>query len=217
MRRFLLVLSFLVILPLAPCAPAQSAVNAAATPAAKPVYGQKLKLAGLPNAGKIDDVLYRGAQPHKEGFAELKKLGIGTIVDLRAEDHDKILWEQQQAEALGIRFVRIPVDGWSAPSSEQVAQFLVLFREPSSGKVFVHCHYGHDRTGVFVAAYRIALKNWTADQAIQEMNFFGFSNFWHPVMKSYVRDFPALLKSSPDLAKFADKPDKRLPVATDSN
>lgn len=169
-----------------------------------PRYGQKLRLPGVPNAGKLNDFLFRGAQPRSEGFQQLKNLGITTIVDLRGEDRDKIAWERKQAEALGIRFVNIPVSGWSPPSNDQIAQFLSLFKDQHE-RVFVHCHFGDDRTGVFVATYRMARDGWLSDQAIKEMYFFGFNGFWHPAMKSYINDFPAKLRTAPALAPFANK------------
>jgi hypothetical protein len=46
----------------------------------------------------------------------------------------------------------------------------------------------------------MAFEKWPADQAIKEMYFFGFNGLWHPSMKSFVREFPARLNSSPDLA-----------------
>src|ERR1700688_1886707 len=109
-------------------------------------YGEKLKIHGIPNPGKINEGLYRGAQPNEQGLEELKKLGITTIVDLRAEDRAKSEWERQQAEKLGMRFVHIPIAGFAAPTNEEVAQFLALFRD-SQQKVFVHCLLGEDRTG----------------------------------------------------------------------
>src|SRR5579872_597354 len=63
-------------------------------------YGQRLKIPGVPNPGKINDNLYRGAQPNEQGLKELKKLGITTIVDLRAEDRGKVEWEKKKAEQL---------------------------------------------------------------------------------------------------------------------
>ena len=94
---------------------------------------------------------------------------------------------------------------WSPPTNEQVAQFLSIFRDSPQEKIFVHCHYGDDRTGVFVAAYRMALEKLPADQALKEMYFFGFNGFWHPSMISFVREFPARLASSPALAAFKTK------------
>ena len=163
-------------------------------------HGQKLRIAGIHNAGKISDYLYRGAQPKETGLSELKKLGVTTIVDLRREDREKIAWERKRAESLGMRFVNIPVGGWSPPTDDQVAQFLSLFRSEPGQKVFVHCWFGDDRTGVFTAVYRMAIEKWSAEQAIKEMYFFGFNGFWHPSMKLFIRDFPARLNSTPTLA-----------------
>jgi len=166
----------------------------------RPVFGQKLHINGIPNGGKISEVLYRGAQPREVGLSELKILGITTIVDLRGEDREKLNWERKRAEALGMRFVQIPVSGWSPPTDEQLVQFLSLLRDNPDQKIFVHCRFGNDRTGVFVAAYRIAADKWTAEEAIKEMYFFGFNGLWHPAMKSFIRELPSRLNSSQALA-----------------
>ena len=185
-----------------PAPPSPAASSSAAPTTMRSAYGEKLRLAGLPNGGRINEFLYRGAQPHAEGFAELKKLGITTIVDLRGEDPGKRASEKEQAEALGMQFVSIPVSGWAPPSNEQVAQFLSLFRNHPKQKIFVHCRFGDDRTGVFVATYRMAYEGWPAEQAMKEMYFFGFNGFWHPSMKSFIRDFPSNLKTAPALSNY---------------
>lgn len=160
-------------------------------------YGEKLRVPGIPNIGRVNDHLYRGAQPRSQGLAELKKLGITTVVDLRSEDPGTLASERQQAESLGMRFVHIPVSGWSPPTDEHVIQFLSLFHNDPKEKIFVHCRFGDDRTGVFVATYRMALEKWPAEQALNEMYFFGFNGFWHPSMKTFIRGFPAHLNSTP--------------------
>jgi protein tyrosine phosphatase (PTP) superfamily phosphohydrolase (DUF442 family) len=164
--------------------------------------GEKLHVRGLPNFGKINDRLYRGAQPQAAGLEELKKLGITTIVDLRGEDREKVQWEKKRAESLGIRFIHIPVSGWSPPADSQVAQFLSIFRGNSDEKVFVHCRLGDDRTGVFVATYRIAFDKFLSDEALHEMYIFGFNGVWHPPMATFVREFPRRLASDTSLAPF---------------
>jgi protein tyrosine/serine phosphatase len=136
---------------------------------------------------------------------ELKHLGVTTIVDLRGEDPKRRESEQREAEKLGMRFVNIPVSGWDPPSNEQVAQFLALFRNTPKEKIFVHCRFGDDRTGVFVAAYRMAYEGWPATQAMNEMYFFGFNGLWHPSMKAFIRDFPERLKSAPALAQYRNE------------
>ena len=181
---------------------AQIVANAPVQPAVHASFGapaEKLKLAGVHNAGKVSEALLRGAQPSAEGLAELKKLGVTTIVDLRGNG-GPVAWERAQAEALGMRFVNIPVLGWSPPGNAQVAEFLKLFQQDPTQKIFVHCYYGEDRTGVMVAAYRIAQQNWTADQAVSEMDSFGFHYHLYRAMKSYVRKFPATFGDNPTFA-----------------
>lgn len=186
-----------VVAPQAPRAAQSSAT--AADPAAKIAPAEKIQIAGIPNAGKISESLYRGAQPKSEGFAALKKLSITTIVDLRGE-RGEIAHERKEVEALGMRFVSIPSSGWSPPSDEHVAQFLSLLRDKPGEKIFVHCRFGEDRTGVFIAAYRIAGQHWTADDALNELYAFGFHGFWHPAMRTYVREFPVRFSSAPAFA-----------------
>jgi tyrosine-protein phosphatase SIW14 len=184
--------------------PAQTAANVPASMVS--AYGQRIQVSGIKNAGKINGSLYRGAQPHMPSLERLKQLGVTTVVDLRGEDPETRKREQKQAEKLGLHFVSIPISGWSPPTNEQVARFLSLFRGEPAEKVFVHCRFGDDRTGVMVATYRMAVEKWAADQALKEMYFFGFNGFWHPSMIQFVRAFPARLTSAPALAHVTDSP-----------
>ena len=198
MKRIAPLLATLLFLPLH--LSSQSTASASAQPALRVAYGQKLRIAGVPNAGKITDVFYRGGQPGENGLVSLKAMGITTIVDLRGEDREKLEWERKLSESLGLRFVHIPVSGWSPPTDDQLVQFLSLLRGDPQQKIFVHCRFGDDRTSVFIAAYRVALEKWPAEQALKEMYFFGFNGFWHPAMKTFVREFPARMNSAPTLA-----------------
>lgn len=171
-------------------------------PSAQPAPAEKVHISGISDAGKVTDFLYRGSQPNNEGIRQLKKIGVNTIVDLRGERRVVMEKERKEAESLGLHLVNIPGNGWSPPRDEQIAQFFSLVRKSPSQKVFVHCWFGADRTGVFVAAYRIAFDGWTPEQAIGEMYAFHFKGFWHPAMKGYIRDFPARLTRSPALQAF---------------
>jgi tyrosine-protein phosphatase SIW14 len=177
----------------------QSAVSSASSPAPSPSIAKKIPIPGVSNAGKVSDSLLRGAQPHIENLEELQKLGVTTIVDLRRESPQLRERERQKAESLGIHFVSIPVPGFSPPTSQQLAEYFTLLRQAPLQRVFVHCQYGEDRTGVFIAAYRIAFEHWTADQAYSEMLDFGFNHHWHPSMVAYIRSLPDRLHSDPTL------------------
>lgn len=190
----------------APLMQAQTSASAPVRNSITDGFGEKLHLSGIHNFGKVNDHLYRGAQPRSPGLRELKNLGITTIVDLRREDAVRSEWEEKRAESLGIRFVHIPVSGWSPPSDEQVAQFLYLFKNRPREVVFVHCRFGDDRTGVFIASYRIVFDNMPLQKVLKEMYYFGFNGFWHPSMAAFVKQFPSQLSTVPVLIPFKNLP-----------
>jgi tyrosine-protein phosphatase SIW14 len=180
-------------------APLRSFAQSPAAAASPPAFAERISLPGVPNAAKVSDQLFRGAQPELSSLPRLKSLGVTTIVDLRLESSKIRENERHVAESLGLSFVSIPVGGFSNPSSAQLAQFFSLFRETPPPKISVHCQFSDDRTGVFIASYRIAFQHWSADQALAEMYAFGFHYHWHPNMEAFVRELPACLQSDPAL------------------
>lgn len=127
---------------------------------------------GLPNFARISDALYRGAQPTREGFEELKKLGVRTVINLRAGHSDEKL-----IEGLGLRYISIPTNTWKL-TDRHSARFLKAALDPANAPVFVHCQHGSDRTGTMVAVYRIYVQKWAPEDAIRELPSFGFHEIW---------------------------------------
>jgi protein tyrosine phosphatase (PTP) superfamily phosphohydrolase (DUF442 family) len=158
-------------------------------------FGQPLKIAGVPNAGEVTPTLYRGGQPSTAGFKALAKIGINIVVDLRGSRKD----ENELVTKLGMQYVSIP---WHCPfpKDDVFARFLTLMRKNPGKKVFVHCRLGDDRTGMNIAAYRMAEQGWSAMQAMQEMEAFGFTlphHFICPSLSSYEETFPRRFSTSP--------------------
>jgi len=156
---------------------------------------QKISLEGVPVFAQVTPTLYRGAQPTDEGFRNLAELGVKIVVDQRGS-RDK---EREQVTKLGMQYVAIP---WHCPFPEDTifARFLTLLRDHPGTKVFVHCLSGQDRTGMQIAAYRMAEQGWSAEQAKQEMEAFGFSRIhsWRcPSLSSYEERFPQRFKEGP--------------------
>ena len=127
---------------------------------------------GVPNFAKVSDVLYRGAQPTREGFLELKKMGVRTVVNLRQAHSDVDL-----LSGTGLRYVNIPESAWH-PEDEDVSAFLKVVRDPANAPVFVHCQHGADRTGYTVATYRVVEQHWSNDAALTELRNFGLHEVW---------------------------------------
>ena len=146
----------------------------------------------------MNERLFRGAQPTSDGFAQLKGLGVDTVVRLSLGEEGSAA-EKGVVESLGMRFVNLPWSSVHLPTSDQVVEFLTLVREHPEQRIFVHCKAGSDRTGVMVALYRITIDHWTTDQAIDEMKAFHYRQFFLPHLQTYVEAFPARLTSEPAL------------------
>lgn len=142
----------------------------------------------LPNFQKVNDHVYRGAQPTDDGFRELAQLGIKTVIDLRQIGEHSQTDEQKLVTSLGMRYVSIPMAGMSTPKDDQVTAALALLRDTTSGAVFVHCKRGADRTGMVVAVYRISQDGWENKKALSEAKSFGMS-FFERAIQHYVMDY----------------------------
>jgi protein tyrosine/serine phosphatase len=143
----------------------------------------------LKNFGKVNDNYYRGEQPSLEEFAQLKKFGVKTVIDLRK---DMLPQAPEQARSAGLQYFNIPLLASRAATEEQTSYFLSLVNDPANWPVYVHCKGGRHRTGGMTAIYRITHDGWTADQAYQEMVEYDFNNgiFGGPgAQKRYVYAF----------------------------
>lgn len=128
---------------------------------------------GLSNLGFISEnpLILRGAMPEvwEEAYESLRQLGVKIILNLRTH-------EEKAPD--GFIVIHYPLFVLKTVS---VAEFDDIVKIMSQGNVFVHCLQGHDRTGVGSAAYRIAIDKWTFDEAMEEMQSYGFNDMWIPL------------------------------------
>ncbi|MBA3701200.1 MAG: tyrosine-protein phosphatase [Planctomycetes bacterium] len=171
-----------------------SLASAADGPGIRPdTWAVPVELAGCPNLFKLAPDIYRGAQPSADGMAQLAKLGIKTVISLRAFNDD-----QDEAVGTGLTLERISFKTWHA-EDEDVERFLKLIADPTKRPVFIHCLHGSDRTGTMCAIYRMALEGWSVDEALREMQHggYGFHEIWTNLPK-YLRalDIQAIAKTA---------------------
>ena len=141
----------------------------------------------IKNFGQMDDRFFRGAQPKQDEYKELAALGITTVIDLQ---DDPTTYEKQNVEALGMKYINIPMSDKDYPETAKIDQFLKLVNDPSTGKFYVHCAGGRHRTGVMGAVYRFNHYNWNYDQVYAEMKKYDFyTRFGHGDMKKLVQDY----------------------------
>ncbi len=134
-------------------------------------WAEPMRADGVDNLHRVHDALYRGAQPADEGYVALQRMGIKTIINLRAEDG------LVPAQAAPENEIRIRTRPWRL-DDESVEAFLRATLEAEQ-PVFVHCAHGADRTGAMVAMYRIVVEGWSKADAVNEMTRGGFE--YHPI------------------------------------
>jgi tyrosine-protein phosphatase SIW14 len=139
------------------------------------------------NFGQMDERFYRGGQPMPGDYQALKDLGVNTVIDIRNDPTD---YEKREVEALGMKYVNIPMSGWKWAKDVQVEEFKKLMNDPSTGVVYLHCKAGKHRTGLLGAVYRFEKYGWDYDRAYREMKNYNYTS-WpvHVNIKNFVRDY----------------------------
>ena len=157
----------------------------------------------IKNFGQMDARFYRGAQPKEEDYKDLAALGIKTIIDLREKEKTE-LYAKTQTEALGMRYINIPVKDKTTPSDEQVQEFLKVANDPATGVFYVHCAGGRHRTGIMGAVYRFNVYRWNYDQVYSEMKAYDFYSSWgHGSQKRFVQNYWANIQAQAAAATAA--------------
>ena len=149
--------------------------TAGVSPDVRPeAWAQPVALEGVPNLHKVNDGLYRSAQPTAAGMGRLKALGIRTVVNLHSFHSDR-----DELVGTGMAYEHIYMKAWH-PERKELVRFLRIVTDPVRAPVLVHCRHGADRTGTLCALYRIAAQGWTKEEALREMTEggFGFHEVW---------------------------------------
>ena len=151
-----------------------------------PALSAELLIDGIPNFHQVNARLFRGGQPSIVAWPVLAALGVTTVIDLCREREHSTAVEARAVEAAGMRYVNFPMNGFETPSAAQIAKVLNLV--DTGDTVFVHCKLGMDRTGVVVAAYRIAREHWANQQALDEAESLGM-HWYSSGMKRFILSY----------------------------
>lgn len=136
---------------------------------------------------KVNDHIYRGAEPSAVGVQELGAMGVKIVLDLR-EAGTGAEAEQREVEKLHIKYINLPMKPFSAPTKAEMERALSILINGGSDSVFVHCRRGKDRTGTVIACYRIQHDGWTNIHALEEAKSHGMS-FTERGMRAYILHF----------------------------
>ena len=134
----------------------------------------------LPGFHRVNDMVYRGAQPKSGGLELLRRLGIKTVINLRDNDARA---KQEEVGALnaGLQYFNLPFERWGRPRHQDIEKVLSIINNPANHPVFVHCRRSRSNRMV-IAVYRITNDGWTSEQAMSEAKLYGLKP-WQLGMK----------------------------------
>jgi protein tyrosine phosphatase (PTP) superfamily phosphohydrolase (DUF442 family) len=108
------------------------------------------------------------------------------VLNLRTPGEHRADEERAEVERLGMRYLNIPVV-YSAPTDEQVDEFLRITDEPENRPMLIHCTAAI-RAGAFWMIRRIVRDGLSYDDALVEAQKVGLVNAPHleAFVKTYV-------------------------------
>ena len=141
----------------------------------------------IENFGKVNDKLYRGAQPEEDQYTQLATLGVKTVLDLRDDPKE---FAKERTESAGMHYINLPLSDKKYPAEDSVKKFLALANDQNNWPIYVHCAGGRHRTGAMTAVFRMTNEGWDVERAYQEMKEYDFYTRWgHKAMKTFVFDY----------------------------
>ena len=114
------------------------------------------------NFHQVSAELFRSGQPNKHEAKSMEVFGIKTFLNLRLRVQDK-----KAIKGTKINGIWIPIKTKEITYDDIVHALQEFHKAPKP--VLIHCRRGSDRTGCFVACYRIAFQDWEKQDAIDEL------------------------------------------------
>ena len=160
---------------------------------------QAVETVALHNVFQLTDGLYSGNSPDSdEGFRELRKLGVQTIISVDGSKPNVEL-----AHKYGMRYVHLPIGYDGVPQARAVE--LTKAAQTAAGPIYLHCHHGKHRGPAAAAAICRVTQGWSVDKADEFLKQAGTS----PDYAGLYRDVRAFrLPTAAELARVpADFPE----------
>ena len=158
-----------------------------AAAAVRPVqWAEPVEMEGVSNLHRISPTLYRSEQPTALGMKNLERLGIRTIINLRAFNDDK-----DEVKGTSLRTERVKILTWRI-DDKHVIEVMRMLKKAENGPFLIHCQHGADRTGLMSAMYRVLEQGWTQQDALTELidGGYGYHSMWTNIVR-YVRSVDA--------------------------
>ena len=126
--------------------------------------------------------LWAGGQPDQQALRSAKAAGVELVVNLRAATEDSVLADERASvEALGMRYVNIPVAGRRGLTFTNAGRLARLLAETEPQRALIHCRSGN-RVGALMAMIGVA-EGLSVEAALGKGRIFGLTKL-EPVVRS---------------------------------
>jgi hypothetical protein len=132
---------------------------------------------------QVTPFLSRGPDPKVKDIYALHDKGFKTIISLRTNPETK---KKKLCDSLGMKWINIKTGVFKTPSTEQFDEFRAIVNDPKNQPVYTSCEIDMDRTGVYIAAYRMVDQHWTEEQMKEEFTSHHQKKWW-PIFRKYQR------------------------------
>jgi protein-tyrosine phosphatase len=142
--------------------------------------------AALGNLRAVEPGFFRSAQPNKQGYALLNKMGVKTILNLK----DKASAERERlaVKKYGMSVESVAMSGFSTPSFREMDRALAVLKT-APRPLLVHCAHGKDRTGFVVASYRVVEEKRSVEDAVSEAKDAGCCFVMFKDLAAFLREY----------------------------
>ena len=165
---------------------AAAVVTAVLAPRVASAQVTKESVPGITNFARVGTTIACAGATTPEAVAEVKKLGYGSIINLRlaSEAGANVEAEEAAAKTAGIKYVSVPFNT-ASPDPGVVERFLQAVTEPANQPVFLHCASANRAAALWMIK-RMNVDGWDADRAGGEAAALGLTN---PALKTFALDY----------------------------
>ncbi|WP_226574713.1 tyrosine-protein phosphatase [Acuticoccus sediminis] len=121
------------------------------------------------NRHQVTERLWRSAQPSPTDIATAARLGIRTVVSLRADGFGGDPLEREACARHGLNFERVVLQSRMAPPKAVLRQAMEVFPRLEA-PVLLHCKSGADRAGLGSALWMILVEGASAEEAQRQLS-----------------------------------------------
>jgi uncharacterized protein (TIGR01244 family) len=121
---------------------------------------------GLKNGVLVEPSLVSAGQLSEAQLARLPEVGYRTVICLRSATEEGSGWEEEQAKADGVDFVRLPVPAATGLTEENARKLDEALKQHPSGGTIVACGNGN-RVGALLALRAHFCQGVAPEQALE--------------------------------------------------